>query len=500
MIIWWVTECVPLGFTSILAPFIFVVSGILSIDQALQKFSDPIIWIFISGFILAAAFKKSGLDERIAYNLALLYKGNNPKIAVFFIACLPVFILSITGSITASSTIVFPFVVAFLNILGITSDNISKDKENINKHQNNENSLAKHDSNKIKGDTKSNFIEASFLSLGQAATSGALLLLISTAPNLIAKATVEDFVPGETISFVDWFIIGFPHAIIGLILSWYIVFLFVKPEIHSLSSFSSNFKDRLLKLGIMSAQEKSVLIILVIALSLWIAPSLLRSFYEDDLSSGNDQDFFSLSLNAFIKNIPESLPALLIILSIGLVRVRRKEDSDNSSYTDHKNVRTPLLTWNEMLKSIDWNIIFLFGGGLILGMGIEQSGLAQIMGTQISDIAGNNLTEISIFIMVAIVSFGLSYAISNTASAIIMCPLAASLAVGAGFNPIPPIIAAGIAVSISSGIPSAAPPMAIIYSSKKVSIWNMFKTGFTSDLLRLLILIILGPLLIGLVS
>ncbi|HJU78166.1 MAG TPA: SLC13 family permease, partial [Nitrososphaeraceae archaeon] len=119
MVVWWVTECVSLGFTSLLAPFIFIISGILPVNEALTKFADPIIWIFISGFILAAAFQKCGLDKRIAYSLATFYKGNNPKIATFFIASLPVFILSMTGSITASATIVFPFVVAFMKILNI---------------------------------------------------------------------------------------------------------------------------------------------------------------------------------------------------------------------------------------------------------------------------------------------------------------------------------------------------------------------------------------------
>ena len=94
MLSWWITECIPLGMTGLLAPFIFVISGILRINQALPMFADPIIWIFISGFILAAAFQKWGLDKRIAYTLALLYKGNNPKMATFFIACLPVFLLT----------------------------------------------------------------------------------------------------------------------------------------------------------------------------------------------------------------------------------------------------------------------------------------------------------------------------------------------------------------------------------------------------------------------
>lgn len=66
--------------------------------------------------------------------------------------------------------------------------------------------------------------------------------------------------------------------------------------------------------------------------------------------------------------------------------------------------------------------------------------------------------------------FIMSYAASNTASAIITCQIAATLAIGAGFNPIPPILAAGLASSISSAIPSSTPlllPMGIVYSLKQ---------------------------------
>src|SRR5215217_9088619 len=57
MVIWWVTECVPLGFTSLLTPFIFIISGILSVNEALPKFSDPIIWIFYLGLFLQPHFR-----------------------------------------------------------------------------------------------------------------------------------------------------------------------------------------------------------------------------------------------------------------------------------------------------------------------------------------------------------------------------------------------------------------------------------------------------------
>jgi sodium-dependent dicarboxylate transporter 2/3/5 len=137
MVIWWVTESMPLGLTGLLAPFIFVISGVLSARQALSMFADPIIWIFISGFILAAAFHKWGLDKRIAYFFAILYKGSNPQVAVLFIICLPAFLLTMAGSITVSAAILFPFVIAFLNTLNIPTSNYNtkngskygKDKE-----------------------------------------------------------------------------------------------------------------------------------------------------------------------------------------------------------------------------------------------------------------------------------------------------------------------------------------------------------------------------------
>jgi solute carrier family 13 (sodium-dependent dicarboxylate transporter), member 2/3/5 len=105
----------------------------------------------------------------------------------------------------------------------------------------------------------------------------------------------------------------------------------------------------------------------------------------------------------------------------------------------------------------------------------------------------------AIFAISAIMGFAMSYSASNTASAVITCPLAATLAMGAGLNPIPSIIAAALASSISSSIPSTTSPMAIIYSSRVVRISSMFKTGMVSDLIRLAILIIVGPILIGLV-
>jgi solute carrier family 13 (sodium-dependent dicarboxylate transporter), member 2/3/5 len=289
----------------------------------LPKFSDPIIWIFISGFVLAAAFKKCGLDKRIAYKLATFYKGNNPKVAIFFIACLPVFLLSMTGSITASTTIVFPFVLAFMNILSTPVESSQTNKNNIDTTNNNNSNIAAspHKNAPKKDKVKKNtYAEASFLSLGQAATAGAMLLLISTAPNLIAKATVEDFAPGKTISFTDWFIIGFPHAVMGLLISWNVIFLILRPKVKSLSSVRDQFKNSLIKMGKMTTEEKTVLMILLVALSLWVAPSLIRSLHPIDTNNTNtnekaeEKGILFILLSSFANNVPESIRDVICLI------------------------------------------------------------------------------------------------------------------------------------------------------------------------------------------
>jgi sodium-dependent dicarboxylate transporter 2/3/5 len=184
--------------------------------------------------------------------------------------------------------------------------------------------------------------------------------------------------------------------------------------------------------------------------------------------------------------MPEAMPAVLVILLAGLLRVKGE----------------PILKWDEIARGIDWNIVFLFGGGIALGIGLEASGFAQWLATGVSGALGDNPTGWSIFAMSCLLGFVLTYAASNTAAALITCPIAASLALGAGLTGAAvaaPVIGAALACSISSAIPSTTPPMAIVYSSGYVKIWSMFKVGIISDLIRLGALILIGPFLVNLV-
>jgi len=440
---WWVSECVSLGIAALVPPLIFSVTTILDWSTALMSFTNPIIWIFIAGFVLAASFRKWNLDRRIAVRLGSMYKGSNPMVAALFVAALPVFVLTLTGSITASTSVVFPFLIAYLSMTGVKPGG--------------------------------RYSEACMLVLAQAATCGAMLFLISTAPNLIAKETVQEFT-GDDLTFLDWLIVGTPHAIIGLFITWVVVFRVLKPEERTISVDVSKMRAVEKQLGRMSAGEKVVASLLLLAISLWLLPSVVK------VLAGSEPGLASLS-DTLSEIMPEAMPAVLVIILVGVIRIQGE----------------PVLKWEEMAKGIDWNIVFLFGGGIALGLGLEASGLADWLAQQIGAALGDNPSGWMIFAVSCALGFALSYAASNTAAALIACPIAASIALasGSGASVVPPIIGAGLACSISSAIPSTTPPMAIVYSSGFVKIWSMFKVGIVSDLLRLSALILLGYPLIN---
>jgi len=442
---WWVTECMPLGLAALAVPFVFSLSGVVPWRTTLTAFADPIIWIIMAGFVLAASFRKWEFDRRISIRLASLYKGKNPKVAALFVAALPVFFLTVTGSITASTTVVFPFLVAYLAMVGIGAG--------------------------------SRYSEGSMLLLAQAATAGAMLLLISTPANLIAKGTIRSFLPGEDLTFADWFVVGAPHAFIGLFIAWIVTFAIIKPEMKTLDVDHGKLAKARRELGPMSRGEKVVLTILLVAITLWMLPAIVSIIAESVPS-------LQAASRQVSTMMPESMPAVLVILAAGIVQVKGE----------------PILRWKEIVEGIDWNIVFLLGGGLALGLGLEASGFARWLAGACCALLGNSANAWSIFAVSALLGFALSYAASNTAAAVVSTPLAATLAIGAGVNPIGPIIAAALACSIGSAIPSTTPPMAIVYSSGYVKIWNMFRVGIVSDFLRLGVLILIGPFLTDLIA
>ncbi|MEM2475325.1 MAG: SLC13 family permease, partial [Thermofilaceae archaeon] len=221
-----------------------------------------------------------------------------------------------------------------------------------------------------------------------------------------------------------------------------------------------------------SKEEKLVVAVFLAVLVLWMLPGALAIA----ASAIPSLEPVSKTVSAYL---PEAAPAVLAILALGLIRTEKG----------------PLLTFKEIAEGVDWNVVFMFGGGLAMGLALDASGFSRWIALAISSLGA--LDAFSLSVIGALLGFLITFPASNTAAAMISVPLIASLARGAGINPVGPILSTALACSISSALPSTTPPMAIIYGSGKVRVSSMFKVGIVSDLLRLALLIATQPVLVN---
>ena len=137
-------------------------------------------------------------------------------------------------------------------------------------------------------------------------------------------------------------------------------------------------------------------------------------------------------------------------------------------------------------RKLPWGILILFGGGLAIASGFGQSGLAQWIGNELNYISGAELFLI-LFIITGMVNF-LTEITSNVATASILLPILASLAVAINVHPYALMVAACLASSCAFMLPVATPPNAIVFGSGYIKITDMARTGFIMNILSIIII------------
>ncbi len=277
------------------------------------------------------------------------------------------------------------------------------------------------------------FRKALFLGVPFSCNLGGLGTPIGTPPNAIAVTLLE--ARGETIGFLAWMASSLPLLVILIWVLWRLLLRAFPPPSFTFAIGATDGPGG----GHASAAEsafpaafpagwrpRATLAVFGISVALWLSGGLTG------LSSGE-----------------VALIAAVVLLGSGLL-----EPKD--------------------FRGISWDVLFLVGGGLALGLAVELSGLAEWLGKGL-DLGGlHEAVLIAVFVAVAA---ALTTFMSNTATANMLMPIALATPLGDGVSPTSIVVATAMATSTSMLLPVSTPPNAIAYYSGEIDIKDMLGRG-----------------------
>ncbi len=386
----WITEPIPVYATSLFAMGALAIfisdssfwtlrdylesvdkSHMISYKSVLSSFSAPVVILFIGGFALAIAATKYKLDVNLA---RILLKPFGKKPAMVTLG-----IMSVTAAFamfmsnTATTVMMLAMIAPVIALFDKTD----------------------------KG------IKAIVFCVPVAANVGGIATPVGTPPNAIALG----FLTGsDTISFMEWMKIGFPLAVVCVLVGWIVLTLI----------YPIKQKEIVIKIDSHFATDWrsiTVYVIFAITILLWMTEKLH-------------------GINSYVV-------ALIPLIGYTCTGIIKTAD----------------------IKTMNWDVIWLIAGGIALGDALGKTGLAAKLANMI-DYA--QYSGLMIVILLSIIGWALSNFISNTASANLMLPIAVAVLTQAGDIGIekPTVLMfCAIAISFAMSLPISTPPNALAYAT-----------------------------------
>jgi sodium-dependent dicarboxylate transporter 2/3/5 len=424
MAVWWLTAVVPLSVTALLPLTVLPLAGTGAIDDVARRYADPIVFLFMGGFFLAAASERWGLHRRLAFGVLGLVGTDAARVVLAVMvatACVSMWI-----SNTATAAMMLPIVVALAEL-----------------------------ARRAAGDRARPFGVAVTLGMAYAASIGGIATLIGTPPTAIFAAAARH-VTGRAVGFAEWMAIGVPLAAALLALCWLLLVRVVHRVSGPLAGVAELVAAERATLGRWSPGQRITVAVLVAAALGWV-------FREPKVLGG----WTLPGLAAVAPGLSDTGIAIIASVVLFVVPV-----------TDGER-RTTVLDW-ESARGIPWDVLLLFGGGLALAWGFETSGLAGWLAGRLSGLAGAS----PVIIVAAVTLFFvlLTELTSNTATAAMAMPLVASLAPALGAEPLGLMAAAALGSALGFMLPVGTPPNALAYGTGAVTVRDMARAGVWLDL------------------
>ena len=426
MIIWWITEAVAIPVTALLPLTLFPLLGIMDLKSVAIHYSNPILYLFFGGFVIALALEKVQLHKRIALSILKLTGTNADGIVLGFM--LATALMSMWISNTASTVVMLPIAVSVISLL-------IQNKETL-------------------PPKAGNFSLAIMLGIAFSANIGGMGTIVGTPPTVMALGFLGSE-HGIEIGFLQWMKMGIPFVILMLSCCYILlVKVFYPSGLGHIESSGTTISSELAKLGKISHGEKVVLIIFFLTALSWILRSQLNQWFP------------ALKLS-------DTSIAMVAAISLFVVPLNWKKGEFP-------------LDWNDTQR-LPWGILVLFGGGLALASGLSQTGIVDFIGELISAQESWSVFMIG-SVLIALMLF-MTELIGNLALVAILVPFVAGIAIGIDSPIVQIVIPVTLASSCAFMLPMATPPNAIVFASGHIKVYQMARVGLAMNLVSILFLI-----------
>lgn len=435
MAVWWSTEPIPIGVTALLPLILLPLIGQGDINTAATPYANPLVFLFLGGFLLSAGVKRWGLHRRLAYSVVQAIGTEPRRLVLGFMVATGT--ISMWISNTAAVVLMLPVATSVIAVLTEAHGDASADVHR--------------------------FSRSLLLGLAYGASIGGMGTLIGTPPNaLLAGYLAENH--GIDLSFAAWAAVGIPLVVVFLPLGWLVLTRLAFP-VSARFSASMKADDVVSKLSSgepASPAEWRVAIVFLVAATLWITRPLLNGVQGlDNLSD----------------------PGIALACAFALFLVPNGLAGRGQF----------LLRWHDA-QQIPWSVLLLFGGGLSLASAMDRSGLAQWIGTALASVDG--LSPFAFLLLLTLTVVLLTELASNTATVAALLPVVSTMAAATGIDLVVLASAVALAASCAFMLPVATPPNAIVFSTGELRVADMMKAGLYMNILSV-VLVAAGALLLA---
>lgn len=317
MLVWWVTEALPIYITAMLPMVLFPALGIMGLRETFAPYGSPIVFLFLGGFIIALAMEERRLHERIAFGLVRLTGTALHGVVLGFMVATAVVAMWISN--TATAVMMLPIALSVMSVVEGRADE----------------------------KTVKRFGLLLMLGIAYAANIGGMVTLIGTPPNIVfAGYWLDAF--GEDFSFGRWLVIGIPVGVGMLLFTYLLLTRLVFPiKDARVDGLKKLFDGKWESLGRVGRAEGAVLVVFAVTVFCWV---------------------FAPQINAVIGS--PMLNNTNIAIGGGLLMFTVPVSWKKGEF---------ILDWRSTVR-LPWGILILFGGGLAMASGLEQAGIILLVG------------------------------------------------------------------------------------------------------------------------